>query len=68
MATQHAARPQHAGRVPTAAVHATAWTARLIGSATAWVLTPHDDRIPSLVQHVLWFAALLGLFVAAARS
>jgi hypothetical protein len=64
MATHHAAQ-QDAGRVPTAAAHATAWSARHIGWAVAWILTPHDDRIPSLIQHALWFAAFVVLFVVA---
>ena len=68
MPTHHAARPQQAGRVPTTAAHATAWSARHVGSAVAWVLTPHDDRIPSVVQNAVQFAALAVVFVAAARS
>lgn len=67
MATHHAAQ-QDAGRVPTAAAQVTAWSARHIGSAVAWILTPHDDRIPSAIQHGLWFAGLLVLFVCWARS
>ena len=66
MATHHAAQ-QDAGRIPTAAAHATAWSVRHVAAAAAWVLVPHDDRVPSAVQHVLWFAALVVVFVAAAR-
>ena len=63
----HRAAQRDAARVPTAVGHATAWSARHVAAAAAWVLVPHDDRVPSAVQHVLWFAALVVVFVAAAR-
>jgi hypothetical protein len=44
LSARHAARPQRTGPVTTA-----------VAKGLAWVLVPHDDRIPSAIQHVLWF-------------
>jgi len=57
LSARHAARPQRTGPVTTAT-----------GKVLAWVLVPHDDRIPSAIQQVLWFAGFVVVFVAVARS
>jgi hypothetical protein len=65
---RHAAEPQRTGPVVTATAKTLAATGRGVAAATAWVLTPHDDRVPNLVQYLLWFAALAALFLLGARS
>jgi hypothetical protein len=50
---RHAAQPYRDSPIITA-------TAKAI----TWMLTDHDDRVPNLVQTVVWFLALATLFVS----
>jgi hypothetical protein len=65
---RHAAEPQHTGPVVTATAKTLAATGRGVAAATTWVLTPHDDRVPNLVQYLLWFAAFAALLITGGRS
>lgn len=49
---RHATHPHHTNPITTTVTH-----------AVGWVLTDHDDRIPNLIQAVLWFVGLTALFV-----
>lgn len=49
---RHAAPSRHTNRITTTITH-----------AVGWVLADHDDRIPSLIQNVVLFAAFTALFV-----